>query len=555
MTKKRIKNITYDDYDEDDFDGDDFDDDFDIRVAPATLRPPHPVDLPRIKSSPGPMKRGGARRGQTAPPLPPLTSEPEAMPPASSVGETSLPSSSPERGSPIAVPATPAASAAEDSPLRLSESPDPGAELPAVNFVVIGHIDAGKSTLVGQLLILAGEVAPRAFGKFQQQATREGKASFAYAWVMDEGKDERARGITLEVSARHMTTSKRRVTFLDAPGHAELVPGMLQGAAQADAAILVLDCVQFAKELGEGGQACEHLKLVRSLGVSRLIVAVNKLDLRGYAEDAFKEVCAAISPLLEQLEFVDENVQMVPVSAFCGTNVLLQPFGLLDWWTRGTLVEAIDRVEALEDVEASLPLVATVCDAWKTGSSSAVAVKVESGSLEVGKPVLIQPLSKLAAVKTMFSRGHLLRRATAGTFVDAATIGTDITSIGVGSVLTATSGASPVETTTRVLARVKVVGAARPLLKGMQIMCFVHTAATAATIMRLRPLDSSPGGPKRLRAMSEGDVGIADLKFDFPVCVCIEGKGPSALGRIILRDRGCSVAAGAITAIPATARK
>lgn len=155
----------------------------------------------------------------------------------------------------------------------------------------------------------------------------QGKGSFAYAFVLDEGAEERARGVTMTVAVAHFETSKLRVVLLDAPGHKDFVPNMISGASQADAAILVVDASIGAFEAGlegEGqgrGQTREHAQLVRSLGVEQLIVAINKLDAVDFSKERFDSIKGTLQPFLKQCGFKDGSVQWVPVSAGEGLNL------------------------------------------------------------------------------------------------------------------------------------------------------------------------------------------------------------------------------------------
>ncbi|KAK8084638.1 hypothetical protein PG997_005909 [Apiospora hydei] len=192
----------------------------------------------------------------------------------------------------------------------------------SVSFVVVGHVDAGKSTLMGRLLLDLKVVDQRTIDKYRKEAESMGKSSFALAWVLDQRVEERSRGVTIDIATNRFETEATSFTILDAPGHRDFIPNMIAGASQADFAVLVVDASTGAFEAGLKGQTREHALLIRSMGVSRVIVAVNKLDTVGWSQERFDEISQQVSGFLVATNFQLKNVSFVPVSGLRGDNMV-----------------------------------------------------------------------------------------------------------------------------------------------------------------------------------------------------------------------------------------
>src|SRR6058998_1375603 len=184
---------------------------------------------------------------------------------------------------------------------------------PHLNLVFIGHVDHGKSTTVGRILYDTGNIDPHELENLKKLAEQMGKATFEFAFVMDQVKEERERGLTIDVAHKRFDTEKYYFTIIDAPGHRDFVKNMITGASQADAAILTCSAIE-----GPQAQTKEHIFLAKTLGIDQLVVAVNKMDAVNYAEDKFKETVEAVSKLTKLIGFKAEKVQFVPVAAFPG---------------------------------------------------------------------------------------------------------------------------------------------------------------------------------------------------------------------------------------------
>lgn len=215
-----------------------------------------------------------------------------------------------------------------------------------LNLVIVGHVDAGKSTIMGHLLSLMGMVSKKNMHKNEVEAKKAGKASFLYAWVLDETEEERKRGITIDIGQYQFETDNRNVTILDAPGHRDFIPNMIAGTTRADVAILVVDATKGEFETGfdSGGQTQEHILLLRSFGISQLAVAINKLDNVEFSEKRYLEIVDKIKKFLKQVGFKDNNTHYIPCSGLTGDNLLhSSKESAFKWYKGDTLVSVIGK--------------------------------------------------------------------------------------------------------------------------------------------------------------------------------------------------------------------
>lgn len=208
-----------------------------------------------------------------------------------------------------------------------------------LNIVFVGHVDAGKSTMGGNLLFLTGMVDKRTMEKLEREAKEAGRESWYLSWALDSTTQERSKGKTVEVGRAYFETPARRYTILDAPGHKTYVPSMISGAAQADVAILVISARKGEFETGfeRGGQTREHIMLVKTAGVSKLIVAINKMDdpTVNWEESRYNEIKDRLIPFIKASGYNPKtDVYFIPVSAYTGVNLKDRVSkSVAPWWT------------------------------------------------------------------------------------------------------------------------------------------------------------------------------------------------------------------------------
>ncbi|RYP12189.1 hypothetical protein DL767_011394 [Monosporascus sp. MG133] len=278
-----------------------------------------------------------------------------------------------------------------------------------------GHVDAGKSTLMGRLLLDLNVVDQRTIERYRKEAEAMGKSSFALAWVLDQRTEERSRGVTIDIATNKFETESTSFTILDAPGHRDFIPNMIAGASQADFAILVVDATTGAFESGLKGQTREHSLLLRSMGVSRIIVAVNKLDTVNWSQDRFDEITQQVSGFLSATGFQLKNVSFVPVSGLHGDNLVKRSADSAGgWYTGKTLIEELESSEPMSRA-LDKPLRMTISEVYRsTQSPLTISGRLDAGSLQTGDALLIQPSGEKAYVKSLELDGEPADWAVAG---------------------------------------------------------------------------------------------------------------------------------------------
>ncbi|XP_050031590.2 uncharacterized protein HBS1 isoform X1 [Dermacentor andersoni] len=423
-----------------------------------------------------------------------------------------------------------------------------------LNLVVIGHVDAGKSTLMGHLLYRLGCVQKKQMHKYEQESKKLGKASFMYAWVLDETSEERNRGITMDVAQAKFETPNRSIVLLDAPGHRDFIPNMITGAAQADVAILVVDATRGEFETGfeTGGQTREHTLLVRSLGVSQLAVAINKLDNVSWDEGRYNEITAKLRTFLRQAGYRESDFTFVPCSGLTGENLTTKPESgspLTKWYTGPCLVDVIDSFKPPER-PVSKPFRLCVSDVFKgQGSGFCVSGRIDAGCAANGDKVLVMPAAEQGTVKGITIDELPVTQAFAGDQVALTLAGVDMIKVTTGSFLC--DPTVPIRVSTRFQARLVVFNVEVPLTRGFPVVLHYQSTTEQASIHRiLSQLNKVTGEVVRNkpRCLVKNTSGLVEIKVSRPICVELY-KEFKELGRITLRSGGSTVAAGVITEV------
>ncbi|MFP4174703.1 MAG: GTP-binding protein, partial [Halobacteriales archaeon] len=269
------------------------------------------------------------------------------------------------------------------------------ADKPHMNLAVIGHVDHGKSTLVGRLLFETENVPEHVIEQYREEAEEKGKSGFEFAYVMDSLDEERERGVTIDIAHQEFDTDEYYFTIIDAPGHRDFVKNMITGASQADNAVLVVD-------VGDGvqPQTKEHVFLAKTLGIDELIIAVNKMDTVDYSEDDYNQTVEEVKQLLKQVQFSTDDTTFIPVSAFEGDNVA-EASDNTGWYDGPTLLTALNNL-AEPSEPTDLPLRLPIQDVYSISGIGTVPVgRIETGEMEPGDNVSFQPSDVGGEVKTV----------------------------------------------------------------------------------------------------------------------------------------------------------
>ncbi|CAG5928124.1 unnamed protein product [Menidia menidia] len=424
---------------------------------------------------------------------------------------------------------------------------------PLLNLVVIGHVDAGKSTLMGHLLYLLGNVNKRTMHKYEQESKKAGKASFAYAWVLDETGEERDRGVTMDVGMTKFETNSKVVTLMDAPGHKDFIPNMITGAAQADVAVLVVDASRGEFEAGfeAGGQTREHALLVRSLGVTQLAVAVNKMDQVSWQQERFQEITSKLGNFLKQAGFKESDVFYIPTSGLSGENLVTRSSvsELTAWYSGLSLLEQIDAFKPPQR-STDKPFRLSVSDVFKDlGSGFCVTGKIEAGYIQTGDRILAMPPNETCTVKGISLHDEALDWAAAGDHVSLTVTGMDIIKINVGCVFC--DPKEPIRVCTRFRARILLFNIEVPITQGFPVLLHYQTVSEPATIRKLISVLHKSSGEvlkKKPKCLSKGMNAIVEIQTQRPVSLELY-KDYKELGRFMLRYVGSTIAAGVVTEI------
>ncbi|MEA3514559.1 MAG: translation elongation factor EF-1 subunit alpha [Nanoarchaeota archaeon] len=417
-------------------------------------------------------------------------------------------------------------------------------EKPHINIVFVGHVDHGKSTTVGRLLFDSGSIDEQAMRKLKEKAEELGKGGFEFAFVMDNLKEERERGVTIDLAHKKFETDKYYFTIIDAPGHRDFIKNMITGASQADVGVLVV-----AANDSVSAQTKEHVYLSKTLGVNQMIVAINKMDISGvdYSEEKYNKVKADVSELLKSVGYNPDEVPFLAIASLQGDNVTKKS-DKMPWYTGPTLLEAMDKITPPEK-PTGLPLRLPIQDVYNITGIGVVPVgRVETGVMKIGDKVMVVPGREgkgvSGEVKSIEMHHEQFTEAEPGDNIGFNVRGIGKKDIQRGDVLGPADNVPTVAT--EFTAQMVVLNHPTVITVGYTPVFHIHTAQVACQVIAIeKKLNPATGEvlAENPDFIKNGDAAIVKIKPVQPLVIEKQKEIPQ-LSRFAIRDSGSTVAAG-----------
>ena len=413
---------------------------------------------------------------------------------------------------------------------------------PNMNVVFVGHVDHGKSTTIGRLMYDSGVLPEQELVKLKEEAAKHGKVGFEFAFVMDKFKEERERGVTIDLSYQKLVTKNFEVTIIDAPGHKDFVKNMITGASQADCAFLVV-----AAQHGVMPQTKEHLWLLRTMGVEQIAVIINQMDTVNYDEAKFNKVKEDVTTLLKAVGVKPETVTFLAISGFKGDNVAKKS-DKMHWYKGPTVLEQLDLFKTPKK-PTDLPLRMAIQDVYEiTGIGTVPVGKIETGIMKPGQKVIILPgrsgKGVPGEVKTVEMHHEALPEAMAGDNVGCNIRGVGKKDIARGDVIC--DAAKPATIAAEFTAQIAVINHPTVIAKGYTPVFHVHTAQVPCQFIEIqKKLDPRTGqvAQENPDFIKNVDVAIVKIKPMGNLVLEKQKENPH-MARFAIRDAGATVAAG-----------
>ncbi len=422
---------------------------------------------------------------------------------------------------------------------------------PHLNLVVIGHVDHGKSTSVGHLLLLKGVISDRAIKEHEAEAQKFGMRidEVKFAWVLDNLKEERERGMTIDLAFWKFETDKYFFTVIDAPGHRDFVKNMITGTSQADAALLIVSAKKGDYEAGTsaGGQTREHIFLAYTLGVGQLVVGITKMDdpTVKWDQERFEEVKDGVADLLKITGYKLDRIAFVPISGWTGDNIV-EASKNMPWYKGPTLVDAFDTF-TVPPKPLDKPLRVPVQDVYTiTGVGTVPVGRVETGLMKVGDQVIFMPDNVKGEIRSIETHHTNMPEAGPGDNIGFSVKGIAKNDVHRGDVVGLAS--NPPTVAKEFIGQIIVIHHPTAIAAGYTPVLHTHTVTMATTFLELiQKVDPRTGQivEEKPAFLKTGDGALVKFKPLRPIVIEEYSQIPQ-IGRFAIRDMGTTIAAGIV---------
>ncbi|CAB9498438.1 Elongation factor 1-alpha (Fragment) [Seminavis robusta] len=424
---------------------------------------------------------------------------------------------------------------------------------PTLSLVVIGHVDAGKSTTIGHLIYKCGGISEKQIEQYEKEAAELGKGSFKYAWVLDNLKTERERGITIDISQWKVQTSTYNFSIIDCPGHRDFIKNMITGTSMADVALLLVDASEEGYQAGfhQDGQTREHALLAYTLGVKQMIVACNKMDDKtvNYSEERFQKIKDEICVYLKKVGYKPMAIPFIPISGWEGDN-MVEKSNNMPWYHGPTLLEALNNVTPPKR-SIEKPLRIPIQDVYKIGGIGTVPVgRVETGVVRPGIKAMFAPVGLTAEIQSVEMHHEQLPEAFPGD-----NVGFNVNKLAVRDLrrgyVASDANNQPASAVKSFEAQVIVMNHPGKIYNGYCPVVDCHTAHVACKFVHIKEKNDRRSGkvveadPEYIEA---GDAALVVMEPIRPMCVEAFSDFPP-LGRFAIRDMRRTVAVGVIKSV------
>ena len=430
-----------------------------------------------------------------------------------------------------------------------------------ISLVWIGHVDHGKSTTLGHLLYQIGAIDPRLMEKLNEESVQNQMESWKWAYVLDSLPEEKTRGITSDIAFFPFETEKRKFMLIDAPGHRDFVKNMIRGAAQADACVLVVSAVPNDLKSGlkiggyqdPGGQTREHAVLASVLGIKKIIIAINKMDLVDYSKEKYENAITLITELLQDIQspWISDikSIPFIPISGFMGEN-LSKSSDQMPWYSGPSLIDALNNLQGINTSEDQMSMRFLTYDLdERHGFGTLIMGKTLGRPISIGESVVLLPIGLSSEVKEIWIQDEKVPELTPGDHGSILLKNIDKNDLEEGIVLA--PGDLNYQFPNIVRARLLVLEGS--IVPGSTIVLHCGTSYVTSQIKEIRKLLRINPKYKKIPREFEGKTTIAfenelieiDIQLDSAIVV-EKYKDFPELGRIILRHTGQTIAVGIV---------